>query len=140
MNEQSCKILTKFIGEFYHDYTVGYKTGGLSKCSCGLQGCIVLDSCSKQNRTFHTPADMQVVKNELERRGWLMEFSQWAWERESHFTTDLRKVFWEEPYITWFYRLFSETPDGYRLCVLAAEFLKQKLELFCCCFNEMLQI
>ena len=48
MDKESKKLLTNKIGEIWHEYTIGYKTGKLSECSCGQTGLIVLDSCSKK--------------------------------------------------------------------------------------------
>ena len=74
LTEVDRKVLTDYIGEKYHAFTVGFETGGLSKCSCGMTGCMVLDSCAKSNRTFTTHADLHTVYSAMVRKDEWREF------------------------------------------------------------------
>jgi len=74
LTEQHRKVLTELLGEEWHEYTVGFRTGGLSKCSCGRTGCSVLDFCQHERRAFTTDAEMQAVYRALFKKGMWDDF------------------------------------------------------------------
>ena len=135
MKEEYCKRLTLFIGECWHEkvpipereYEDREWFNDIFYCSCGIRQSFINDDWKFHvtfNRTFHTANDMQLVKDELVKRGeWSKDkgFYWFAWEKWAN--RDTEDYYGDEGFTDW---LFSETEEGYRLCVLAAEFLGQK--------------
>ena len=117
MNDTNRRQLTEFIGECWHES--GRKS--ISASSPTMFSCVKCNdyfNTAFRSRTFHTPADMQLVLNRL------VETGEWkAFYLNVERNYQRARNIMPHRLSQW---LFSETPDGYRLCILCAEFLKQK--------------
>ena len=128
LTELQRKVLTEFLGEYGHSYTVGFRTGGRSKCSCGRKGCSVLDFCQHENRTFLTWSDLGAVKDKLMERGLINDFYAFSFEifiKESNQRHYNEEVDGLGVFFTWLFRPI----DGFgepHFCRLVAEFLEER--------------
>jgi len=115
MTESDCKRLTEFLGEKYHDYKIDHVH--LSTCSCGLTGCVVVDSCSRQNRTFSTRDDMMDLYAAIFKEGKLTMFMLR--------TAPDPKMYFSE-YIAWLFCLSGE--DYEERCEMVRDFIEGGLK------------
>jgi hypothetical protein len=127
MTEADCKLITeKLLGEKWHNFTIGYETGELSRCSCGLGGYAVLEYCAKHNRTFQDPQDFFACFEKLVELGEIRSIFAYACvvhvKERGHIVHGL-----ENAIVDLYQWLNSRTESGhYRLCCLIAEWLKEK--------------
>lgn len=124
MNNELKQLLTIEIKEIWHEYTIGYETGGLSKCSCGNTGCAVLDICANENREFNKPEDWEIVRQKIVLPN-IELFQSFVWNeflclKINKNIYDVRDVD-SIRIISW---LFLKTPE--ELCEIAVSFLKHR--------------
>jgi hypothetical protein len=123
MDEQGKKLLTvDLLGECWHEF-IDDPPNCFNTC---LNQCRKMYGSGEISyRTFATPDDMMAVKEKLVEKGLLIPFSIWAWEnRDPRLVVDpeSNRVFWEEPYMMWFWELINPA----RFCDLAQQFLRER--------------
>jgi hypothetical protein len=119
LTDERRKILTeKVLGECWHEVTIGYHDGMVSKCSCGARGCMARFECGKNNRLFTTDTDMMAVFRKLVDTGgwftvnncfWDYSFFNWREDRDND----------QRDYSAWLFY----NPE--RFCWLCSEWLKE---------------
>ena len=122
LTDDDRKLLTKFMGEEYHDVAISFHDGKVSKCSCGARGYIARFECKKNNRTFTTYEDALLLAKKLAEKGDWEEFVEFAWRYDSEkdpYINKYPKKLYDCYCMAW---LFIDDPR--RIPWLVANFLK----------------
>jgi hypothetical protein len=81
LSESEKKLLTEFLDEYWHEITLSFNDGMVSKCSCGARGGIARMECPKNNHTFTTWQDLGDLRNRLDELDRLSDFIEFAYRK-----------------------------------------------------------